>query len=301
MSMERLQAWRDGGTFVTCPCGTAARGAPHRVWTRVDGDGGPWVTVIHGFPTSSWDMVDVVEMLRHDHRVLALDMIGFGESDRPGDHVYSITEQAYAVAAAWQDRGITRTALLAHDLGASVAQELLWRDLQGNLGVALDWCVLANGGIYPDLHRPLDFQTALADPERGPQVSAGLTEESMGLLLQLTFGTRRTLDAAEQHAMWDTISRHDGHRNMHLLIRYMEERRERERDWVGALESTRVPLGFAWGMRDPISGAHIAERIVERFPGAPRRLLDDVAHWPPIEAPDEVVAVAREVETHSRP
>jgi pimeloyl-ACP methyl ester carboxylesterase len=39
-------------------------------------------------------------------------------------------------------------------------------------------------------------------------------------------------------------------------------------------------------LRDPISGAHIAERIRERLPHAPFVALHDVAHWPTLEAPE---------------
>jgi pimeloyl-ACP methyl ester carboxylesterase len=293
-AMARLEAWRAGGESIEVPCATGGARA-HSVWTRVDGDG-PWLTLIHGFPTSSFDMAPVAHTMSSSRRVLCLDMIGFGESDRPGDHVYSVAEQADAVCAVWQRHGVRDIAVVARDLGASVAQELLWRAQQGSLDVRMRAVVLANGGIYPDLHRPLPFQEALADPEHGAEVGAALTEELMLPSVRLTFGPQHMPGADELSAMWATISRHDGQRNLHLLIRYMAERREREADWVGALESTDTPLGFVWGMLDPISGAHIAERIVERFPAAPKRLLDDVGHWPPIEAPAAIVEVLREVD-----
>ena len=41
-------------------------------------------------------------------------------------------------------------------------------------------------------------------------------------------------------------------------------------------------------MLDPISGAHMAERIRERRPDAAFVALDDVGHWPQLEAPDRV-------------
>ena len=293
-----LAAWRSGGRIVPVPCSTGSVGRVHQVWTRVLGPAdGPWLTVVHGFPTSSFDMASVAfAMSESGMRVLALDMVGFGESDRPLDHVYSVAEQADAVVAAWESYGADASALFAHDLGATVAQELLWRASSGALPVRLRSVVLANGGIYPDLHRPLPAQTALADPEHGAALSAALTEPLMADSLRSTFGTRHVPSAEELHTMWEVISRDGGHRNLHLLIRYMDERRTREAEWVGAMESTAVPLGFVWGMLDPISGAHIAERIVERFPAAPRRLLDDVGHWPPLEAPDDCVAVLREVD-----
>lgn len=299
-ALARLEAWRSGGSVIEIACSTGGTRA-HRVWTRVDGGGNRgWVTLIHGFPTSSFDMAEVSAALSASHRVLALDMVGFGESDRPGEHVYSVSEQADAVEAAWRDRGVAQTDLVAHDLGASVAQELLWRATRDALQVRIGAVVLANGGIYPDLHRPLPFQTALADPEHGAAISAAITREALAPSFAVTFGPAHQPGEDELDALWQTISRHDGQRNLHLLIRYMEERRQREADWVGALESGVACVGFAWGMLDPISGAHIAERIVERFPDAPRRLLDDVGHWPPIEAPQAVVDVYREVDALAR-
>jgi pimeloyl-ACP methyl ester carboxylesterase len=43
-------------------------------------------------------------------------------------------------------------------------------------------------------------------------------------------------------------------------------------------------------MLDPVSGAHMAEHIRERLPDAPITALDDVSHWPLLEAPDRVAA-----------
>jgi pimeloyl-ACP methyl ester carboxylesterase len=46
-------------------------------------------------------------------------------------------------------------------------------------------------------------------------------------------------------------------------------------------------------MLDPISGAHMAERIRQRRPDAPFVALDDVGHWPVLEAPDRVLDTLR--------
>ena len=61
-----------------------------------------------------------------------------------------------------------------------------------------------------------------------------------------------------------------------------------------ALETTDVPLSFVWGMLDPISGAHMAERIRERLPAAAFMALDDVSHWPALEAPERVARAVLE-------
>jgi pimeloyl-ACP methyl ester carboxylesterase len=97
----------------------------------------------------------------------------------------------------------------------------------------------------------------------------------------------------ESAAIWQSMSCDDGHRNAHLLIRYITDRQHHADRWIGALENSDVPLTFIWGMLDPVSGAHMAERIRERLPQAPFLALDDVAHRPPLEAPERVAAAIR--------
>ena len=75
----------------------------------------------------------------------------------------------------------------------------------------------------------------------------------------------------------------------------MGDRRRNEARWVGALERTDVPLAFVWGMLDPVSGAPMAQRIRERLPQAPFTALEDVGHWPPLEAPARLVAAIQRV------
>lgn len=261
-------------------------GAKRSIFTRRFGEG-PSMTLLHGFPSSSHDWAKVAPGIASGHGLLLLDFLGFGASDKPSEHEYSIVEQADIVQALWAREQITSTTLVAHDYGVSVAQELLAREHEGALGVELQAVHFLNGGVYPDLHRAQPAQLALLDPEQGPQLSALLGEELFVQSLGPSFA--ESYDAAADSAdIWASTHRGDGERIMHRLIRYISDRRANEARWVGALESTRVPLAFTWGMLDPISGAHIARRIAERLPDAPLVALEDVAHWPPLEAPRAV-------------
>uniref|UniRef100_A0A803TVJ9 Mesoderm specific transcript n=1 Tax=Anolis carolinensis TaxID=28377 RepID=A0A803TVJ9_ANOCA len=88
------------------------------------------VVLLHGFPTSSYDWYKIWEGLtQRFHRVVALDFVGFGFSDKPRPHQYSIFEQASIVEALLDHLGLLnqRINLLSHDYGDTVAQELLYR------------------------------------------------------------------------------------------------------------------------------------------------------------------------------
>jgi pimeloyl-ACP methyl ester carboxylesterase len=279
-----IEEWWSTGERISLPLG----GADRSIFVRRMG-AGPMMTLLHGFPSSSHDWAKIAPALADSHALLAVDFLGFGASEKPTDHDYSLHEQADLVEALWARDGVTSTVLVAHDYAVSVTQELLARRAEGKLATDLMAVHLLNGGLYPDLHRAQPTQMALLDPEQGPQLSALLTEELMVPALKPTFADG--FDAAADSAdMWRAMSRDGGQRIMHLLIRYISDRETHGERWVAALETTDVPVAFVWGMLDPVSGAHMAERIRERIPQAPFRALDDVAHWPPLEAPQRVAA-----------
>ena len=279
-----IGAWWSAGERIPL----VVSGAERTIFVRRMGAGAP-MTLLHGFPSSSYDWARVAPLLAERHALLLPDFLGFGASDKPADHDYSLHEQADLVEALWAHEDVTATVLVAHDYAVSVTQELLARRAAGALAVELSAVHLLNGGLYPDLHRPEPIQTALLDPEQGPQISALLSEELLAGALGPTFA--EGFDAAADSAdIWRALSRDGGQLLAHRLIRYMTDRVRHEARWVTALETTDVPLAFVWGMLDPISGAHIAARIRERLPAAPFTALEDVAHWPPLEAPQRVAA-----------
>lgn len=258
-------------------------GSERHVFVRRFRNAAPHMTLLHGFPSSSHDWHKVAPALAERYELLAPDFLGFGASDKPPEHVYSIHEQADIVEALWEIEGVAETTVVAHDYAVSVIQELLARQAP-----QLHAVHLLNGGLYPDLHRPEPVQEALLDPEQGPKISALMNEELMIGALRPTFAPGYDGAAEDSVAIWRSMYRDDGFKNAYLLIRYMTDRRRHAERWVKALERTHVPLHFVWGMLDPVSGAHMAERIVERLPKAPIDELADVGHWPALEAPDRV-------------
>ena len=288
-TMTTFDEWADDATMI--PVGDVRvalqdRGAP----------GSPVLTYCHGYPSSSHDLADVV-MLLDDWRIVAVDFIGFGASDKPRDRTLTIRDQADAVEAAWAHAGVRSTLLQCHDYGVSVGQELLARRSDGSLSVEISGVVWHNGGLYPDLHRPTVGQQLLRDPEHGAAVAAAITEQSFADGVGVTWGTRTPMTDDVIHQMWLGMQRNDGVSMAHELLHYIDDRREHAERWREALEHCDLPQTFVWGDLDPVSGAHVMERLRERLPAATMVPLADVGHWPPIEAPDVVAAA---VESHRR-
>jgi pimeloyl-ACP methyl ester carboxylesterase len=282
--MTGIEEWWAQGEQLEVTLG----GSERSIFVRRIGSG-PAMTFLHGFPSSSHDWAKVAAALAESHALLLFDFLGFGASEKPSGHDYTIHEQADLVQALWARDGIRETKLLAHDYGVSVAQELLARRAEGMLNVEIVSVHFLNGGLYPGLHRPEPGQLALLDPELGPQVSAALTQELFVMALAPTFapGFDATTDSVD---IWHGTARNDGQAIAYRLIQYIPDRTRHAERWTGALEGTDVPLAFFWGMLDPVSGAHMAQRIRERLPDAPFQALEDVGHWPALEAAERLLA-----------
>ncbi|MGA4636246.1 alpha/beta fold hydrolase [Pseudomonas solani] len=258
----------------------------HRIRYWEAGQGEP-LLLIHGFPTASWDWHYIWGPLAERYRVIACDMLGFGDSDKPRGHDYRLLEQADLQLALLRHLGIAGPVhLLAHDYGDSVAQELVARHHEGRC--ALGSCVFLNGGLFPETHRPVLVQKLLLSP-LGPLIGRGFSRAKLGANFGKVFGPATQPSEAELDDFWSLIAQQQGPRVMHRLIRYIPERREQRDRWVAAMQKGGLPLRVIDGAVDPISGAHMVARYRELIPQPDTVLLDGIGHYPQTEAPDAVL------------
>ncbi|XP_048949426.1 mesoderm-specific transcript homolog protein isoform X9 [Canis lupus baileyi] len=248
-----LHSWKSSGKFFTY------KGLRIFYQDSVGVVGSPEIVVLlHGFPTSSYDWYKIWEGLTlRFHRVIALDFLGFGFSDKPRPHHYSIFEQASIVEALLRHLGLQnrRVNLLSHDYGDIVAQELLYRFKQNRSGrLTIKSLCLSNGGIFPETHRPLLLQKLLKD---GGMLSPILTR-----LMNFFVFSRG-------------------------LLQYINQRKKFRRRWVGALASVTIPIHFIYGPLDPVNPyPEFLELYRKTLPRSTVSILDDhISHYPQLEDP----------------
>jgi pimeloyl-ACP methyl ester carboxylesterase len=278
-----LESWRRAGQKLSY------RG--HSLFVQVDGKpraDGDAVMLIHGFPTASWDFRHLWPRLAAADRVIALDLLGYGFSDKPRDHAYSVFDHADQVEAALAELGVRRCRILAHDYGDTVAQELLARGVErrASAGVRIDAVCLLNGGLFPEAHRPTAIQRLLASP-LGPLVARATNQRAFRKSLAAVFGAATQPSAADLDDAWALVAAGGGtHRIAHRLIGYMEERRRHRARWVQVLAAPPVPIRVINGAADPVSGAHMIVRYREVVRDADVVSLPGVGHYPQLEAPE---------------
>ncbi|MDF1628178.1 MAG: alpha/beta hydrolase [Alcanivoracaceae bacterium] len=248
------------------------------------------IVLIHGFPTASWDWHRIWPTLGQNYRLVAADMLGFGFSDKPARHHYSIHEQADLLEALVRKLDLKRFHVLAHDYGDTVAQELLARQNAGTgAGEWLSVCFL-NGGLFPETHRALLTQKLLLS-SLGPLVNKFSNKRTFDGAMSRVFGPNSKPDAEELEDYWSLVMHNDGKHIFHNLITYMRDRRQHRERWVAAIRDAKVPVALINGSADPVSGAHMVARFRElELPLAFLAELPEVGHYPQMEAANEVAS-----------
>lgn len=285
---ERVAAWRDGGDV------EEVRG--RRLFVRRRAGGEPLLALLHGFPSSSYDWRGLLEHLP-GRAALALDFVGFGLSEKPADHVYSLAWQAHAVEELVRRAGSPPTVVVAHDMGTSVATELMARDLAGELTFPLEHALLFNGSILLDRASPTVGQKLLRSP--GGALFARLTSEAtFRRQFARLFSPDHPLTRAEANDQWCLLARDGGARMAHRLIHYMDERERLTDRWHGAFRDWPGDLSLVWGLRDPVATVSVLEGLRELRPGIRVTELPQLGHYPQIEDPAAIAAAVSAALSH---
>jgi pimeloyl-ACP methyl ester carboxylesterase len=277
----RVAAWRDRGAD------EEFRGRRIHVFRR-EADG-PLLVLLHGFPSSSYDWVPLLEIER-DRAVIAPDFLGFGLSDKPRDHNYTLHWQADLVEELVRTSGHTGPVfLVAHDMGTSVANELMARDIEGSLEMDVTGALLLNGSMVQGAASPTLGQRILRSAV-GPLFSRLSSERFFRQQFGSVFSEGHPLTKEEADDQWALICAGGGRTLNHKTIAYMEERFKHADRWHGAIRDWEKPVSLAWGMLDPVATEEVLNAVLALRPEAPLTRLEDLAHYPQIEDPARVNA-----------
>jgi pimeloyl-ACP methyl ester carboxylesterase len=248
--------------------------------------------LLHGFPSSSYDWRLLLEEIPNQ-AVLAFDFLGFGFSDKPRDHVYSLAWQAdLAEELVRRHHGDDPVYVAAHDMGTSVATELFAREIEGKARISLAGALLFNGSMILELASPTPAQKLLRSPI-GP-VAARLTNRPF---FRNQFGSifspGHPLTDEETDDQWSLVCAGGGRTLGHKLVHYMDERIEHAERWHGAIRDWPGRLSLAWGLLDPVATPRVLEGLRELRPGVPVEELPDLGHYPQIENPPLLAGALR--------
>jgi len=252
----------------------------------VDVGDGPAVLLVHGTPTWSFLYRRIIDALRHEYRVIAPDLLGFGLSDKPETEAVAPQRQDGYLRALVDHLALDRFALVVHDFGGPIGLSLaldrpeqvtqlalfntwMWPRTDASarwasrfFGTGMGRWLYTNWNFSPNVMLP-----ALTHQQLTPAVHAHY---------QRPFPT-----PADRHAPWifarDLVGANDWYASLW-------ERHERLRP---------IPARLLWGERDPGFGRDALHRWQSVFDQVETTTFPDAGHLPQEEAPDAVQAAIR--------
>lgn len=245
----------------------------------VDEGEGPAVVLLHGFPTSAHLWRNLVPLLAPRARVIAPDLLGYGDSAKPEGVPLDLRAQARYVRELLGGLGVDRVAAVGHGVGGGVAQRLA-----------------AEGGVEALVL--LDSPCLDAMPVEGLRVVGGAQAvddaAAATRLVERAFdvgmGHRGRLaeeDLAEFARPWRS--------DPGALLRAARALAgEGPAGLEDGLRDRGIPAFVVWGEDDPFHPVALAERLGEALPGSTVALLPGCSHFVLEDAPETVAPMVAE-------
>lgn len=244
---------------------------------RVAGSGPPLV-LIHGIGDNSATWLPIIPHLARQHLVIAPDLLGHGESDKPRAD-YSIAAYANGVRDLLGVLGIQRATLVGHSLGGGVAMQFAYQFPERTERLVL----VGSGGSGPEVS---GFLRVLTLP--GSQTLLHLLrlptarwQVGVGIAVLRALDTALGQDAPDLLRVVDALP--DGTARA-AFIRTLRS----AVDWQGQMITmldrcylTRgMPTLLVWGSRDALIPVEHAYRAHDAMPGSQLEIFDGAGHFP---------------------
>lgn len=245
----------------------------------VDQGSGPAIVFIHGLGGSTFCWRHALERFAATHRVIALDLPGFGYSERDPSAPLGLDDHARRVARVMETLGVERATVAGHSMGGAIAQRLALMAPERVNGLVLVAPMGAN-----DQPRWQEGYGRI----RFARTSAPIWEQSLALTrrvvrraLQQMAGDPDTISTEMVEGYARGLARHGTGACLEQLARCAQREPRAEPANITA------PTLVVAGDMDPVFSTQYAGRIAGAIPGADFQVVESCGHMVPEEQPGE--------------
>jgi pimeloyl-ACP methyl ester carboxylesterase len=199
----KIKSWLDSGSFF--------KYKDLKIFYTQSGHG-PDLLVIHGYPYSSYEWKECIESLAKEYKVTAIDLLGMGFSDKPIAHKYSYEEHCDTINTLLASLHIPKTHILSHDLGVSIVQELLAREIEGKNNFGILTSAFSNGSLFTSVYRPRLIQRLLSQTPKfiGKTISKMMSKNAVNASVKSVYGKYTQPSDELLNELWDVLNYNNG-------------------------------------------------------------------------------------------
>jgi haloalkane dehalogenase len=254
----------------------------------------PCIVAVHGNPTWSFYYRSIIREFSQTHRVLSVDHIGCGLSDKPQRYDYCLAQHTDNLVR-WIDAlDLDRIVMVVHDWGGAIGLGAAIKRLDRIAGL-----VVLNTGAFPPPYVPLRIAAC-----RLPILGSFAMRYLNAFAKAATRMAIDRLDRLDPSVQAGLLAPYDSPANRVGIDRFVQDiplsPRHRTYRVLSELEQDlpklgHLPIRLVWGMKDWCFRPECLRRLEAVWPQAISHELSDVGHYVMEEAPDEVLGVLRKL------
>jgi haloalkane dehalogenase len=246
----------------------------------------PAVLLLHGWPTSSLLWRDLMPHLAASHRVVAVDLPGYGLSAKPLDarstgRLYDATFYDGVLDGFLAALAIDRVAIVVHDLGGPIGMHWALRNPGRVTGIGI-----LNTLLYPEFSEAVvEFVRRLMTPGEWEEM---VSPAAIAEIIRSGVRDPSRLDPDLLAQFAAPFAEEDARQALARAAIGLSVGQFRQ---IGAgLPTVTAPVRVVYGRHDPVLPdiATTVDRLVLDVPQAEVTILDDCAHFIPLEAPERI-------------
>ncbi|WP_166824733.1 alpha/beta fold hydrolase [Thalassoroseus pseudoceratinae] len=264
----------------------------HRIH-YIDEGSGPTLLMVHGNPTWSFAWRNLVKDLSQDYRVLAIDHLGCGFSDKPQDYDYRLANHIQNLTAFITELGLSEITLFAHDWGGAIGMGAASR-----LPDRFRKFVLFNTAAFRSLEIPLRIAVCRT-PILGSVMLRGLNGFSRAALRMAVSKPERITKAVRR----GYLAPYDNWANRIAVHRFVADiplkKSHPSYETLTEVESglkqfQSHPMLLVWGEQDFCFTTNFLKEWQLRFPNAETLSFPDAGHYVFDDAHERILPKVRE-------
>jgi pimeloyl-ACP methyl ester carboxylesterase len=255
--------------------------APVKLFYEEKGKGPP-LLLIHGFGASTYTWRHIAPQLARNHHVIAVDLKGFGQSDKPFDDRYSVIDQAKLLAQLIEDRNLRNLTVVGHSFGGGVALVLALQAkdrLKGRISKLVLLDTIAYRQDIPVFFRILDVPVLSHIGVR--MVPPALQTR---IALRIAYFDNSKIDDDEVEAYAAPLRTAAG---KYAIIHSARQIMPKGLDEIAAHYKTiTIPTLIMWCDHDRIVPLDVGLKLRRTLPNASLRIVQGCGHMPQEEQPE---------------
>jgi pimeloyl-ACP methyl ester carboxylesterase len=244
------------------------------------GTGDPTLLLVHGLGGNWTAWLENLPALSREHRVLAIDLPGFGNSPPAGDGI-SIPGYARTIERFCERVGVQSMVVVGSSLGGWVAAELALRAPERVRALVL----VDAAGIVPTRLERLKalslMQSAALTAPLAPRFRRSVSSRRRLRKLALRYTVARPGDLAADLVYMALPTAPDPG----FVPAFVAARRSWSDGWCDRLTEIECPTLIVWGARDSMLPLRHAREFARRIRGSRLRVIEDAGHLPMLERP----------------